>query len=158
MKITRVQKGTFWIEFAESLSQENVYWIRNKLNPVWEEGTAKSFFHDLSNCLYNGWKYAVSGFDPNDTFPNVGDELDNFWNSGGGGCCKGVNGTGPMKFANGKWHNEDCGTLRESETVSSPAPVPSPAYVAPKFNPCECGAWATSNPNCHSFWCKEHKK
>jgi hypothetical protein len=74
-------------------------------------------------------------------------------------CCGGGIST-TAQYANGKWHDKDCDTLKP------PASVPGglSGYIAqPDYRPqptygCQCGAGATSNPNCHSTWCPEWKK
>lgn len=89
-----------------------------------------------------------AGFDPNDLQLSKP-------------CCGG--GVGPGIFAvygGGKWHDNDCDTLK-------PPPREDKSdifgyYGEPNYRAtgkkCECGAGHTANPNCHSTWCPEYKK
>lgn len=127
----------------------------------------------FSYYIAQGWKEVTSGIDPNDLQATCDHRKYDVstdscaicgkdWNQilwapvGGKPCCGGT-GNGPMQYSGGKWHDSDCDTLKPQ---TGPAGIEAPQIdyrPRPSYR-CQCGAQATSNPNCHSTWCPEHKK
>ena len=115
-------------------------------------------------------EYAFAGHDPNDLQVDCPHEWEvathscslcgKSWNSifwSGKPCCNGGNG-GPALYSAGKWHSTDCDSLKPPAPSDPYNLLPSTDYrPKPSFS-CQCGAQATSNPNCHSSWCPEYKK
>lgn len=129
----------------------------------------------FSYYVAQGWKELASGIDPNDLQGNCDHRKWDaatdacalcgkawntiLWDSGSKPCCAGgLNSALPAQYSNGKWHSIDCDSLKPP--LGLDPIVPQQIDYRPKTsrNRCECGGWATSNPNAHSFWCPEYKK
>lgn len=139
----------------------------------WHDGLV-SFTEQLAWMLSQGWKEVTSGIDPNDlqgncTHPTYDITTDSCkvcgkdWTSilwAGKPCCGGGVGKTAL-YGNGKWHDSDCDSLKPPRQSTSDffGPGKEPDYRAkPYSGGCQCGAWATSNTNAHSYWCPQHKK
>lgn len=114
-------------------------------------------YYDLNDlqvdCDHRAWEAAT------DSCAICGKDWNTIlWAPSGGSkpCCGGGIGKTAV-YGTGKWHDVDCDTLKTPAITQSPKAEqidyrPKPAYG------CQCGAGATSNPNCHSHWCPEYKK
>lgn len=124
--------NTQWVHIDEitNLTQDN-------FSPKWYMSslTVEDFIQSKS------WQeVSYSGFDPNDL-------------QGGKPCCGGGLGTGTT-YAFGKWHSNDCDSLKAPQLPAPPsgspyAWVPSPSSKKEK---CTCGSSAVGS-NRHSDWC-----
>lgn len=81
-----------------------------------------------------------------------------WYGNGNKPCCGGVNGSAPTFYVNGAWHSADCDSLKPPTAIPEHASPSSADYRPKPSYRCQCGAQATSNPNCHSTWCPDYKK
>ncbi len=138
-------------------------------NPVFYP-SENTFTEHLTWMLSQGWKEVTSGIDPNDLQATCDHRKYDIatdscqicgkdWNTilwMGKPCCNG-GGNGPAQYVGGKWHSSDCDTLKPPLGLPE-APSTSIDYRPKPSYRCQCGAQATSNPNCHSTWCPDYKK
>lgn len=150
-------------------------WSMGK-NPTFEAIKNETFTEHLKWMLSNGWKEVTSGIDPNDLQASCDHRKYDVstdscaicgkdWNqilwtppNPAKPCCGGGLAGMPSTYGGGKWHDADCDSLKAPITA---AVSPSIEFIDYRPKPsyrCQCGAQATSNPNCHSTWCPEHKK
>lgn len=73
-------------------------------------------------------------------------------------CCGGNSGQGPYLYTGGSWHSSDCDTLKPPKMSEATQPPQIDYRQKSGRNHCECGGWATSNPNAHAHYCPEYKK
>jgi len=169
--IRRFERGAQWEEIRLLPGYLELYEYRNNFtSTTWTEDTISGITEALQNFNDGGWKEVTAAVDPNDlqaSCQHVWDRATDTcqlckqsWNSilwsSSGRCCAPPDSNIPAQYSGGMWHQIDCNSLK-----------PKPAEVSPQidYRPkaethhrCQCGAWATSNPTCHSFWCPEHKK
>lgn len=81
-----------------------------------------------------------------------------WYGNGSKPCCGGNNGPGPYFYSGGAWHATDCDSLKPPMAIPEHVGQSSVDYRPKPSYRCQCGAQATSNPNCHSTWCPDYKK
>ncbi len=163
-----------WIEYKELL--DNYMWRDQLSYPTWYPGARDTMNTSIIEQLLNpNWKEVTASIDPNDLQTTCDHRKWNAatdscaicgkdWNTilwtpnGNKPCCGGNSGAGPYFYSGGAWHAIDCDSLKppQSQSYGGQAQID----YRPKSNGhrCECGGWATANPNAHAHYCPEYKK
>lgn len=172
--IKRFCSDTDWVELQQDIYSPTGYIQRHKDHPFWVMGGCTDFWvhADLLNQM--NWKEVTAVVDPNDLQGNCDHRkwdaatdacalCGKAWNTilwspnGNKPCCGGNSGPGPYFLSGGNWHSGDCDSLKPPKMPEDTQPMQLDYRPKPSYR-CQCGAQATSNPNCHSTWCPDYRK
>jgi hypothetical protein len=170
--ITRFEKREKWAEFIDTVLGLA---FRSNWDPQWRSVVSyRNISEVTTDYLNTGYKKVTNTatVDPNDLQGNCDHRkwdaatdtcaiCGKAWSTilwSGKPCCAGGLSNQPAQYSGGKWHSIDCDSLKAPQLPEQPPTAQIDYRPKPSRNRCECGGWATSNPNAHAHYCPEYRK